>query len=181
MKTKIFYAAMLAFVLVGCDFEASGGSASAAYVNIEQVFRTSSVGKSLEKQIKKEQARLAKKMNPQRKKLERDQKKLARQRSTLSAAVLQTREREWNERVSRFQQEYKENNESLQAGLQEAQSEINVVLEQIYEEVRKDKGVSVLLNGQAILSGSSSVDVTDDIVELLDERLPKVVLEVPKG
>ena len=177
IKTIAVFALTLA--LVACQPGGDGGS-NIAYVDVQKILRDSKSGKDLTRQAKSYGEKVEKRVRPEQKRLAREQKRLETQRTTLSAAALQTKESSFRQKVARFQQKIQEENKKLQAGMQESLSEIDDVLEQIYTEVKDKNDIDILINGASILEGSSRADVTQQVMEILDERLPKVKLEVPK-
>ncbi len=177
--TNTFYAFALVFTLAACD-QLGGGGTNVAYVNGDKIFRDSKVGKSLTKQINSYREKVTKKLEPEGKRLERERDRLQKQQSTLSKGAFETKARSFQEKAARFQQKNRQESERLQSGLREANAQINDVLTQIYEEVRKNQGIDVLLSGQVVLNGTAGVDVTDIVVEILNERMANVELEIPE-
>lgn len=177
-KKNILASIMVAtFILAACG---PVGGTKIAYIDVQKVLRDSKSGKGLTSQIKTYGEKARKKVTPEQKRLEREQKRLESQRSTLSAAALQSKENDFRRKVENFQQRIKEENERLQAGAQDSLAEIESVLAQIYKEVSDKNGIDILLNNGAVLEGSDKADLTSAVVDILDERLPKVKLEVPK-
>ena len=169
-------------LLLGCALQACEPAQGTriAYVDVQKVVRDSKAGKDLTKQIKAYSDKAAKKVRPEQTRLEREQQRIAQQRNTLSAAALADKERGFREKVVRFQQRVKNENERLQAGAQESLVEIEEVLEQIYKEVVGKNKIDLLVNAGMVLDADERVDLTDQVIEILDERLPKVNLTVPK-
>ena len=177
---KIVSTLVVAVLLTACDPIGVGGGAKISYVDEQKVIRDSRVGKDFNRQVKSYREKAEKSLTRERKRLEREQRSLEKQRATLSASAFQEKQVSFGQKVERFQQKAQEEQRKLQAGAQDSLSEITGVLEGIYTEVKDDGNIDILFRGTAVLDGDSSLDVTDKVVKILDDRLSSIKLEVPK-
>ncbi len=170
--------ALLALGLTAACDQMGGGKS--AYVDVQKVIRDSKAGRDLNRQIKTYSDNVAKKVRPEQERLEREQKELTRQQNVLSPAAFRQKENSFREKVVKFQQKMQGENQKLQRGGQETLSEVETVLAAIYKELLEKHNLELILNRSVILNASEDLDLTPEVIELLDVRLSSVKLTVPQ-
>ena len=78
-----------------------------------------------------------------------------------------------------FRKKLQDENGRLQRGARQSLDNVEAVLEGIYKELADREGLVMLFNGNTILNADSGADFTEDVIDILNERLPKIKLSVP--
>jgi len=142
-------------------------------VDINKVSSESVLGKAAQTQIKSQQAKLQKQVEVKRKQLDKFKADTERQLPSLSPQQREAKSKEFQKKVEEFQKfgmkaekELMDSQQKLTKGLFEA-------IGQAAEELGKNKGViAIVINRELIFVGAGvePLDLTADLVKLLDER-----------
>jgi len=145
---------------------------SVAIIDTQKIISESIIGKAaknnLEGQIKKGQAKLA----ALKADFEKQRGELEKQSAILSGAALQSRREDLQKKQLEFQKAYEEIQEKLSkandAEIAKVLKQINEVVEELAEE--RDYNFVFERDRQAVLYSSEKLDITEDVVKILDKK-----------
>lgn len=144
-----------------------------AIVDIEKAIKQTSAGVKMEKELKaefeKKKADFSKREADLRKKFEEYDKK----KNLFSEEARQKKTEEFQREQMSFQKEVAESQGSIQKKERELLEPIAKKMEEIIEKVAKDGGYTAILDRRAILWGSKTVDLTDDVVKEFEKTAKK--------
>ena len=109
--------------------------------------------------------------------LQADAKKISDERALLSQEDLQKKVQAWQKREAEFQQSMQQKSQSLQLGLQRANSKVEAALRPIFAEVLKEKGGTVLFDQSVVLAGGADLDISAEVLKRLNERMSTIELK----
>ena len=76
--------------------------------------------------------------------------------------------------MQNYQVEKQNKLRKLEGVLQNARNEILENVKPILEELSKEFGVTVILEKNSVLLSANNMDLTDDIIQKLNKKLPKI-------
>jgi Skp family chaperone for outer membrane proteins len=146
-------------------------------VNTQQIFAQSKVGVSIRTQLQDQ----AKKLQAEDKKgqaaVQAEAKALSDQRSLLSPEDFKKKVQALEEKENDRQNKMRAKGEALQLGVNKARQDVEAAIRPIFADVMKKNGATLLLDQSVVLAGGVDLDVTDDVLKQLDEKLKTVVVK----
>ncbi len=131
----------------------------------------SAVGKYIDTRLKQLQSQATAEVTAEKNSLDADAKTLESQRATLSQDVLQQRALSLQQRAQALQRKAEQRSRELQLteqkALQRVATEINPLLRQVYSAHQ----CSLLIDGSSVYGSNPNMDVTEDVVKLLNGKL----------
>lgn len=173
--------AALAFASVATLAAAPAASAATpaviVIVNMQQIFTQSKVGQSIRTQLQDQ----AKKLQDEDKKgeaaIQAEAKALSDQRSLLSADDFKKKVQALEQKEGERQNKMRAKGEALQLGVNKARQEVEAAIRPIFADVMKKNGATLLLDQSVVLAGGVDLDITDEVLKQLDEKLKTVVVK----
>ena len=143
-------------------------------VNTEQLFAQSKVGQSIRKQVQAQAQDLQKERDEKGKAMEAEAKKLGDQRALLSKEEFQKKVEALQKKDREIQQSVQEKGQALQLGAQQARAKVQAALRPIFVDLMKERGGTVLLDQSVVLAGGVDLDITQEVLKRLNEKLADV-------
>ena len=144
-------------------------------VDMGKLFRSSDFGKNIISINNKARQELQNENEELEAKLLLEEKELSEQRKTLSLDEFRPKALEFDKKVTIIRKEQSDKEENLKNAVREKESEFYKRIYPLLYELLLDRGGSVLIDQRNIILWDSSVDITDDAVELIDQVLGKDV------
>ena len=113
--------------------------------------------------------------------LEEMDSELLRQRSILAPEVFEQKQREFERRVDEFETRVQQITIMIDRAHSRAVREIQVSLSEIVDELSQERGFTFLLPTSQVVYMSKELDVSDEVLRRLDERLPRVEVVLDEG
>ncbi|MAB13979.1 OmpH family outer membrane protein [Parvibaculum sp.] len=143
-------------------------------VNTEQLFAQSKVGQSIRKQAQAQAEALQAENQKQSKKMEAEAKKLGDQRALLSQGEFQKKVEALQKKDRQLQKTMQEKGQAFQLGTQQARAKVQAALRPIFVDIMKERGGTVLLDQSVVLAGGVDLDITQEALKRLNEKLSDV-------
>jgi Skp family chaperone for outer membrane proteins len=106
--------------------------------------------------------------------------KLANDRTHLSPAQIHARERALQDRIASSRRKFAERNRIIQEQGQFALAQIQRTLQEVVQKVASARGMNLVLQRQAVAVNVPEFDITEEVLQVLNKALPKVVIP-PEG
>ncbi len=155
--------------------------ANIAVIDMVAVRRQAKAFKSLRKQINDYREKLKKVARLEDTALQNANRELARQRAILTPDAFLEERKKFETRVGKAQQNLQERWRTLKGVEQDAEGKILKVLQKVTVEVAQKRKLILILRKKAIIFWVESLEVTADIIALLDKKMPMVKTKLPKG
>jgi outer membrane protein len=142
-------------------------------VDVNKASADSIMGKAAQNQIKTQQAKLQKQVESKRKQLDKFKADTERQLPTLSPQQRESKSKEFQKKVEEFQKFGMNAEKELMASQQKLTKGLFEAIGQAAEELGKSKGLNAIVINRELLflgPGVEPVDLTADLVKLLDEK-----------
>ncbi|NIJ42714.1 Skp family chaperone for outer membrane proteins [Parvibaculum indicum] len=146
-------------------------------VNTEQLFAQSKVGQSIRKQAQAQAKELQAENEKKSKEMEAEAKKLGDQRALLSQSEFQKKVEALQKKDRQLQATMQEKSQAFQIGTQQARAKVQAALRPIFVDIMKERGGTVLLDQSVVLAGGVDLDVTQEALKRLNEKLDDVKVE----
>ncbi len=105
---------------------------------------------------------------------------LSQQRSVLAPEVFAQRAQGFQQKLADFQVQVRDKQERLDFAFQQAMQEIGNAMVVVSREVAQERGINVVLARNQVLIADPSMDITNAVLEKLNQRLASVVFQDPE-
>lgn len=145
-----------------------------ATVNIQQVMGNSKAGKSVHDQLEKKQKDFQAEIAKKEEQLQKEDQELAKQQGVLAKAAFEEKVRAFRSKATDVQKEVQSKKALLDGAFERALAEIQKAVNEVIVDLAKEKGFAVAIPTSQILYGDPKLDVSEEVLKRLDDKLPKV-------
>lgn len=175
--------AVLALLLSGAPAQAqraAGLPVSLIIVDIQQAQRESLPGKALAAQRDKYQQNFQAEFNAARQSLQRSDQDLAKQKGTMPQEAYDQKVKALEMQVVAFQNRTQMAVRALEKSTDSAMAELMNAILTVTGELASEMGANLVLPKQQVVLHEPRMDVTAQVIERLNKRLPAVNFPVPE-
>lgn len=147
-------------------------------VDVQQILRDSQVAKNIQAQMNDRTERYTKEVSAQENELRRTQDELERQRTVLSADAFNTKMRDFQQRYDALDHGVQATRQALQQAYNDAMTRVENTALQIIADLAAERKANLVVTKAAVLFEAQGLDVTQEVIKRLDEKLPTVPLAV---
>lgn len=158
---------------------AGGPAVSLIIVDIQQVQRESMPGKSLAAQRDKYQQNFQTEFNAARQSLQRSDQELAKQKGTMPQEAYEQKVKALEMQVVAFQNRTQMAVRALEKSTDQAMAELMNAILSITGEIAAEMGANLVLPKQQVVLHEPRMDVTAQVIERLNRKLPSVNFPAP--
>lgn len=160
--------------------KATGAPVSLIIVDIQQVQRESMPGKALAAQRDKYQQSFQAEFNTARQSLQRSDQELAKQKGTMPQEAYEQKVKALELQVVAFQNRTQMAVRALEKSTDQAMAELMNAILSITGEIAAEVGANLVLPKQQVVLHEPRMDVTAQVIERLNAKLPSVNFPVPQ-
>ena len=166
------------------DVVSSGAEAQVAQkiavLDLIAIRRHSLAGKSITNQFSAYRKTYQKDAEAQQKRLKAAQNELRLQRSLLSPEAMQAREQKFKDEVTAVQRRFQARKRALDKSRVEALKVFEKSLTEVLKKLRADKKIDVILKKRpAVIYAGPGVDITGEVLKLINAKIKKVTVRNP--
>ena len=164
----------------GLILPGSGGPAEAqtefgiVVIDTQRIYREATAVMRLQKHVDEERTRNQEELRGKEENLRAAGQELERQRGVLTADVYNTRRRELEEGVVTLQREIQSHKRDLERLFARGMNQIRGLLVQISQEIAKERKVDIVLEKSAVVLVKPDLEITQEALERLNQRLPQL-------
>ena len=147
------------------------------YVDIDKIINQSIAGKKLTKELENLNANNIKKFKNDEKKLAADEEDLIKQKNILSKEEFEIKVKILQKNIVNFKKDINISREKLNKKKIVATSKIVDILNQILSEYSSKNSISLIIQKKNIVIGKTELDITDPILELVNNKIKSVKLK----
>lgn len=163
--------------------ETSDGGADAAtliaVVDVQGTLRNSDAAREIQSRINERRQAYQRQVTEEEKALRTSEQDLQQQRATLAPEDYQQRLRAFRNRVTGVQKSVQERRRALDQAFTMAMNQVRDELVAVIAEIANERGAQVVLFKEHIVIAEKSLDISDEALRRLNERLPSVPVELP--
>ncbi len=151
-------------------------SARVAVLDYQKIIRTSSSAIDIQAQIERQRQIYQDQITKQEQELREANQELARQRTILAPDAFARKRREFEDRVAEIQRSVQARKRELDQAYDFGIKQVQKALVGIITELAEELGFNLILSRQQIVYADKVLNISDDVLERLNERLPKVTV-----
>ena len=149
-----------------------------AVLNVQQVMRQSKAGKSLQVQIDQVHAANLAKDRQADEALRAEDQALQQQRAVLSAEAFAQKRKELQSRLAGLQRQFNERRQRFQASVDKAWFEIRTAMLEVTYEIAAERKIDVVVTQVSTALMSKDLNITQEVLARLDQKLSAVTLVI---
>jgi outer membrane protein len=146
----------------------------AAVVDVQRVLREATASNQARDAIEARRTSYERDLATQKAKLQEAQDQLQKQRAVLTPQAMEQRRQEIDQQLNDLRRQTEERRATLQEATNNVMNQLRKEMGGAIAEVMKSKGVELTLPRSAVLVFDNRLDITNDVLETLNKRLPKV-------
>lgn len=190
MNKKHFAAALMAG-LIGAGLFGTGAASAAdappaggapvariLMVDLRRVITESKVGQDMQRQVEALNKKTEDQLKGEKASLQKEQQELQQQSAILAGAVKERRVKAFEDKVAAFQKKVRERGAMIQAGVQQAQDQIQQALGPVLQGIMRERGATIMLDRSSVLLGANGLDLTSVAIQRLDMKMTHVKVEL---
>lgn len=151
-----------------------------AVVDVQKIMQESEAAKGVQTMIESRRDEYQKEIAGLEEKLRSAEQELRKQQTVLSPDALANKRKGFEKQVADVQRTVQARKRALDAGLNEAMGAVQKAMLDIIADVSREKGANVVLARHQFVIIDTKLDVTDTVMQRLNARLPKVIVNIPK-
>jgi len=163
---------------------ANGANLRVAVIRMDAIQANANALKDLRRQKEAYETQLRDELTRDQKALEKEKAEIEKSQDVLSRDALQRRVVDYQNRVTKLQQDLTERAQSIDMAFQKALNDVQANhLDPIIEGTIAKKKLSLVIDGRFARTGADTenLDITDQIIDALNKKVSSVKMEKPKG
>jgi Skp family chaperone for outer membrane proteins len=147
------------------------------YIDMQFIMNNSLAGKSIVNQLEKKSKSLNKNFKKTESNLKKEDTKIVSQKNVISKSEFSKKVSLFNQNVSKYQVERRDILNELSKQKVQAQNNLIQELTPILSDYAKKNKISFILPKQNIIIGKSELDLTKNIITILDKKIKSIKLK----
>ncbi len=181
MRRRLFGFAviLLGAMAAAIPARADSGPTRVAIVDVQRLLSQAAAMKGVESKIKEMQKGFQSEITEQEQELRAKDDELQSQRSVLAPEMVAQRERALEEQFLEIRQLAESRNRQLTSAKINAVNTFNEALVEVVTEIAEDESYDVVLVKAQVIYVAEAFDITDQVLERINERVPSLKVELP--
>ena len=146
-------------------------------VDIQTLLQNSKAAKMVRSQIEVKRAEYAKEIQHQDEILRQERDQLQREQATLTPEALNKKGREFQAKVNDLDRNVQSKRQALEKSYNDALQKIQATLLRIIEDIAKTRKANLVLQRSELVLFDQAFDVTDEVLQKLDEQMPTLTVD----
>ncbi|MFA5123655.1 OmpH family outer membrane protein [Zavarzinia sp.] len=157
-------------------FAAEAEPATIAFVDVPRIMRESAAAKSVRAQLERQEKAYEAEIKAQTDKLRDEEDSLKKQRASMAPDAFAAKQRDFQGKVEALRQQVERRRQQMSFAQDDAMKKLEPVFNQVVADVAKDVGATVVLDTARVLVSSNGLNITDTVMQHLDEKLPSITV-----
>ena len=145
-----------------------------AIIDYQKILRDSKAASSIRSQVDARRSSYQDEISKKEQSLRDQDQALVKQRTVLSAEAFAAKRRSFEQDVAQVQKDVQNRRRQLDEVTAIALNSVREAIIQVVSELAESKGFNLVVPSSAVLVFSPKIDVTQDVLVALDQRLPDV-------
>jgi outer membrane protein len=150
-------------------------------VDVDRVMQESKAGKSIKAQVAQQKNAFQAEVDRQQKLFDDAKAKLLAQRGTLKDDEFKKKADDLNKQGDQIQNNLAQRQRQLEQSLAKVRDQVEQAMELVTQDVAKAHGMTLVVNRAVVLVYNTNYDVTKEVIQKLDAKLPSVKLQTSSG
>jgi outer membrane protein len=169
-QSKSVYMVVLMIVL-GLAVCSEAADMKVGIIDFQEVVEKSQPGQKIEANLKKEGERMEAELTKDKDELTALKEKLEREAMVMSREAREEKEIEFRVKARNLQEKEKQYRNEFMGNQRQEVDKLRTVVLEIAQELGKKEGFTLVLSKVGVLYHDTSVDLTDKVVQLLNQRM----------
>lgn len=149
-----------------------------AVVDVEAILSQSKAAKSIKDQVDKKSKSFLNNVKKEEEKLREEQKKIESQKNNLTREELIKKAQEFEKRRMSARNTLQEKKRKLDEAYTEAMNIMTKSIFEVCQTIADERGIDLVITRQNIIVGNMSLDISKDVMEEMNKKLPNLELNV---
>jgi outer membrane protein len=147
-------------------------------VDVQRILDESLAAKSVQKQLDTQRSKFQSEIEKEENELSQAEKDLAKARDQLTPDIYSDREQQLRQRFAAEEQHVQARRKVLDEAFSDSMNAVRTNLLDIVSSVAHEHGANLVLIKQQVLWTDKALDVTDEVLNRLNQRLPQVTVKM---
>jgi Skp family chaperone for outer membrane proteins len=157
------------------------GTLGIVVIDTQSIYREALAVKGLQSLIDKQRSAYQEELRKQEETLRAADQELARQRTVLSPEAFAQKRRDLEEQVATLQREIQSRRRALEKLFGEGMKQVQTALVVIAREIAEARKADFVIDKSAVALVRPELEITQEVLKRLDQKLPKVTLKAPQN
>ena len=150
---------------------------SIVYIDLNKIMSNSIAGKSITSQLENNHKKNILKFKNIEEELKKEEAKIISQKNVITKEEFEKKIIDLRDKANKFRKERNVNINNLNNQRLEATSKMITLVRPILSEFSDKNSISLIIDKKNIIIGKTLLDITDDILKIIDEKIGKIQLD----
>jgi len=148
-----------------------------AYLDLNVIMANSIAGKSINNQLEKKHKKNIKNFEKIEEKLKKEESEIIAQKNSISKEEFEKKIINLRNKANDYRKERTDNLNNLNNQRLDATNKMITLIRPILSEYSEKNSISLIIQKRNIIIGKTSLDITSDILKIVDEKINEILLE----
>ena len=150
---------------------------SVVYIDLNKIMNNSIAGKSITSQLENNHKKNISKFKNIEEELKKEESEIISQKNVITKEEFEKKIIDLRDKANKFRKERNSNIDNLNNQRLEATSKMITLVRPILSEFSDKNSISLIIDKKYIIIGKTVLDITDDILKIVDEKIGKIQLD----
>ena len=146
------------------------------YIDLNKIMNNSIAGKSISSQLENNHKKNILKFKNIEEELKKEEAEIISQKNVITKEEFEKKIIDLRDKASKFRKERNDNINNLNNQRLEATSKMITLVRPILSEFSDKNSISLIIDKKNVIIGKTLLDITDDILKIVDEKIGKIQL-----
>ena len=147
------------------------------YIDLNKIMNNSIAGKSITSQLENNHKKNISKFKNIEEELKKEEAEIISQKNVITKEEFEKKIIDLRDKANKFRKERNDNINNLNNQRLEATSKMITLVRPILSEFSDKNSISLIIDKKNIIIGKTLLDITDDILKIIDEKIGKIQLD----
>ena len=147
------------------------------YIDLNKIMNNSIAGKSITSQLENNHKKNISKFKKIEEELKSEEAEIISQKNVITKEEFEKKIIDLRDKANKFRKERNNNINNLNNQRLEATSKMITLIRPILSEFSDKNSISLIIDKKNIIIGKTLLDITDDILKIIDEKIGKIQLD----
>jgi outer membrane protein len=147
------------------------------YIDLNKIMNNSIAGKSITSQLENNHKKNISKFKNIEEELKKEEAEIISQKNVITKEEFEKKIIDLRDKANKFRKERNNNINNLNNQRLEATSKMITLVRPILSEFSDKNSISLIIDKKNIIIGKTLLDITDDILKIVDEKIGKIQLD----
>ena len=147
------------------------------YIDLNKIMNNSIAGKSITSQLENNHKKNISKLKKIEEELKKEESEIISQKNILTKEEYEKKIIDLRDKAKNFRKQRNENINNLNNQRLQATAKIINLIKPILSEYSEKNSISIIIDKKNVIIGKTTLDITDDILKIVDEKIGKINLD----